>query len=261
MRGLAEGWRAALEGLACHAEQPGAGGHTPSDFPLVGLSQEQVERLEAIVPRAWTTCCRCRRCRKGWLFHALYDAAAPDVYTVQFVAELEGVLEADRLRQAAQALLDRHANLRAAFHHEGLARPVQVIPRAVALPWRELDLSDWRRRSRSGGGRNCWRRTGPNGSCCRARRCCGWMLLRLAAQRHLLVLTSHHILMDGWSMPVFFSELLALYRSGGDSGALPRVRPYADYLAWLARQDPEGALRTWRDYLAGLTARRGWRGR
>ena len=53
VRALAEGWRAALQGLAAHIRQPGAGGHTPSDFPLVELSQAAVERLEAA--------CRVRR--------------------------------------------------------------------------------------------------------------------------------------------------------------------------------------------------------
>ena len=44
---LAAGWRDMLAGLATHTAQPGTGGHTPSDFPLVALAQAQVEALEA----------------------------------------------------------------------------------------------------------------------------------------------------------------------------------------------------------------------
>jgi non-ribosomal peptide synthase protein (TIGR01720 family) len=44
---LAAGWRDMLHGLAEHAARPGAGGHTPSDFPLLALAQDQVEALEA----------------------------------------------------------------------------------------------------------------------------------------------------------------------------------------------------------------------
>jgi non-ribosomal peptide synthase protein (TIGR01720 family) len=47
MRALAEGWVAMLTGLAAQAERPGAGGHTPSDFPLLSLGQHQLEDLEA----------------------------------------------------------------------------------------------------------------------------------------------------------------------------------------------------------------------
>ena len=80
-------------------------------------------------------------------------------------------------------------------------------------------------------------------------------LIRLAADRHRLVLTNHHIVMDGWSMPVLVRELLTLYAQGPPGpmpAALPRVTPYRDYLAWAAAQDRAGALAAWREALAGL---------
>jgi non-ribosomal peptide synthase protein (TIGR01720 family) len=43
---LAGYWAAALGGIAAHAAGPGAGGHTPSDFPLLTLRQEQVDELD-----------------------------------------------------------------------------------------------------------------------------------------------------------------------------------------------------------------------
>ncbi len=53
-------------------------------------------------------------------------------------------------------------------------------------------------------------------------------------------------------MPVLVGELLTLYQSRGDAGGLPRVTPYRDYLAWLARQDRAAAVAAWREALAGL---------
>ena len=55
--------------------------------------------------------------------------------------EFEGHLDAARMQRAVNALLRRHANLRAAFRQETLDRPVQVIVRDVVAPWREEDLS------------------------------------------------------------------------------------------------------------------------
>jgi len=46
-RELAAGWVGMLGGLAAHVTRPGAGGFTPSDFPLVALAQGQLEELEA----------------------------------------------------------------------------------------------------------------------------------------------------------------------------------------------------------------------
>src|ERR1700735_5299220 len=51
--------------------------------------------------------------QEGLLFHALYDADAPDVYTVQHFFDLEGPVDPARLRAAGQGLLERHVNLRA----------------------------------------------------------------------------------------------------------------------------------------------------
>lgn len=78
------------------------------------------------------------------------------------------------------------------------------------------------------------------------------MLVRLGADDHRLVLTSHHILLDGWSTPLLVRELLALYASRGDASALPPVTPYRDYLAWLLEQDRDAAHAAWERALDGL---------
>jgi non-ribosomal peptide synthase protein (TIGR01720 family) len=140
VRALAEAWRRAMEALARHVERPGAGGHTPSDFPLVTLSQEQMEQLEASCP-ALEDILPLSPFAGGVAVPRAVRRHGPDVYNVQIVVELEGVLDAGRLHAAAQALLHRHANLLASIRHEGLERPVQVIPRQVEVPWREVDLS------------------------------------------------------------------------------------------------------------------------
>ncbi len=48
MERLARTWLDMLAGLAAHTADPAAGGHTPSDFPLLDLAQDEVERFEAI---------------------------------------------------------------------------------------------------------------------------------------------------------------------------------------------------------------------
>ncbi|CAM5624727.1 D-alanine--D-alanyl carrier protein ligase [Streptomyces alboniger] len=64
-------------------------------------------------------------------------------------------------------------------------------------------------------------------------------------------MTSHHLLMDGWSMPVLLNELAEVYEAGGDPGVLRRAASYGAYLAWLGRQDKEAARAAWRRELAG----------
>src|SRR3989449_3176987 len=251
VRDLAQGWFAALEALVRHAERPGVGGRSPSDLPLVSLSQGEIERLERqyapiedVLPLS--------PLQEGLLFHALYDAQAADVYTVQLELGLEGSLDSEALEAAVGAVLLRHASLRACFWHEELSHPVQVIVPEVAVRWRRIDLSLLEEASRE-------QRLASVLAQDRAERfdlgCAPLMrftLIRLAADRHVLVLTHHHLLMDGWSLPVLVRELLTLYAHKGDSGALGRVTPYRDYLAWIAAQDRAGAMSAWREALAGV---------
>jgi amino acid adenylation domain-containing protein len=172
---------------------------------------------------------------------------------VQLVVDFAGPLDPGALRAAAHTLLRRHANLRAGFRYVAIRQPVQFISMDVELPWSELDL--------------------PAAMDCRAKEA---ELARLLAEdrerrfdlrcpplvrgtviRHSInqarfVLTCHHILLDGWSMPLLMQELLALYLRRGDDAGLPRVTPYKDYLAWLAQQDLGAAEAAWRRALWGV---------
>ncbi|MEV0848416.1 amino acid adenylation domain-containing protein [Streptomyces sp. NPDC049954] len=191
----------------------------------------------------------------GMLFHALYDSREVDVYTSQFVFELEGPVGVPRLRSAIGALLRRHANLRVGFLHEGLDEPVQAVAAEVPVPLAELDLST------ADGTGTPQERLDAFLAADRVRRfdlttppLMRFTLVRTAPERHRLVMTSHHILLDGWSMPLLVRELFELYANGGDDRALPRVTPYRTYLAWLARQDRAAALDAWRTALEGIEA-------
>ncbi|MFE7624065.1 amino acid adenylation domain-containing protein [Streptomyces sp. NPDC057509] len=189
----------------------------------------------------------------GMYFHALYDSHAVDVYTAQFVFDVEGPVDVPALRAAIGALLRRHANLRVGFLHEDLDEPVQAVAAEVPVPLEELDL------------------TGPDPDADAPQRLTAFLaadrtrrfdlatpplmrftLVRTAPGRHRLVMTSHHILFDGWSLPLLVRELFELYASGGDDSALPPVTPYRTYLVWLSQQDRAAALETWTAALAGI---------
>src|SRR6476660_7842587 len=251
VRALAQGWFAALEALVRHAAAPAAGGRTPCDLPLVSLSQAEIERLEQHYPQI-EDILPLSPLQEGLLFHALYDAQGPDVYTSQLVLGLEGALDPAALQVAARALLVRHSSLRAGFQHENLMRPVQIIVRSLPPPWRTIDLSMLDDAGGAARVAEILAQDRAEHFDLSAPPLLRFTLIRLAADRHRLLLTFHHILLDGWSMPVLVRELLALYAHAGDAAVLPAVTPYRDYLAWLARQDRAAATAAWREALAGL---------
>lgn len=193
--------------------------------------------------------------QEGLLFHAaLDDRGGPDVYTVQAVLALDGPVDAARLRASWEALVARHAALRAGFRHVSGAQMVQVIAREVTLPWREEDVSGLPlQEATAAADRMAGEELGRRFDLAAAP-LLRIALVKLAEDRHWMVVTSHHVLMDGWSMPVVMSELSALYAAGGDASGLPPTASYRDYLAWLNRQDKHRARDVWRAELAGLDA-------
>ncbi|MET8013973.1 amino acid adenylation domain-containing protein [Streptomyces sp. NPDC005271] len=190
--------------------------------------------------------------QEGIFFHSVYDETAPDLYAVQLVVDLEGPLDRTALRAAADGLLRRHANLRASFRYEGVNRSLQLIHREVAVPFHDVDLTGLPEAERAAAADRAVAED-------RARRLdlnrpplLRFTLVRSGDDRHRLVLTFHHLLLDGWSLPVLWRELFALYTSAGDASRMPSVRPYRDYLAWLKGQDRAAAEHAWREALAGL---------
>ncbi|WP_051828466.1 amino acid adenylation domain-containing protein [Streptomyces bicolor] len=189
--------------------------------------------------------------QEGLLFHAAFDDQGPDVYTVQSALAVDGPLDEARLRASWTALLDRHAALRACFRQVSGAQMVQVIARTVTLPWRTEDLSHLpEEQARAAAERLAERERAERFDLATAP-LLRVLLVRLSEHRHRLVITSHHILMDGWSAPVLIGELAALYAGDGDVTRLPRTTSYRDYLLWLGKQDKEAARTAWREELAG----------
>src|SRR5690606_9104878 len=75
-------------------------------------------------------------------------------------------------------------------------------------------------------------------------------LLRRGPEEQVLLLTNHHLLLDGWSVPVLLRELSALYRGE----PLPDPFSWRQYLAWRQRQDRPAAEAWWREQLAAVEA-------
>uniref|UniRef100_UPI003D71F77F condensation domain-containing protein n=1 Tax=Amycolatopsis tucumanensis TaxID=401106 RepID=UPI003D71F77F len=178
--------------------------------------------------------------QQGMIFHALLDERA-DVYTVQTVLRLAGEIDGERLREAAEQLVRRHANLRAGFRTQASGQFVQVVRRSVRVPWRVVDCpgdAEFQRLLDDDRAEPFDLARPP--------------LLRFTLVRrgceHVLVLSSHHLLWDGWSAPILVRELLSLY--GGQ--ALPPVRPFRDHLTWLSKQDTKAAEQAWAGALADL---------
>ncbi|WP_327144863.1 non-ribosomal peptide synthetase [Nocardia sp. NBC_01327] len=253
VRDFAALWAAALTALTTHARRAGAGGHTPSDFPLVTVTQPHLEVWERDYPQL-TDVWPLSPLQYGLLFHARYDTDTADGYTVQTQLSLAGRVDAVRLRNAAQSILDRHEVLRVAFA-ETAAGPRQLVVGAAEIPWQQVDLTDIedadeRQRELT---RLIAVDAGTRFDLARPP-LLRLSLIRTDAEAYTLLMTNHHLVLDGWSTPLVVRELLAGYLAavtGHELTAAP-AHSYREFLAWLGEQDEAASLAAWTEALAGV---------
>jgi len=190
-----------------------------------------------------------------WVLYQL-DPEAPR-HNVPVAFRLEGELDPQGLVESLQSIVARHEILRAAFR-AGEDGPVHVLADAAPV---EVGLTDLReladvereaevRALVDEESRRPFRL--ERGPLYRA------LLLRTGAEEHVLVLTFHHIVFDGWSLGVLERELGRLYRAavGGSEPELPALPvQYVDFAAWQRQQLLEGGLEGhldfWRQRLDG----------
>jgi len=172
-------------------------------------------------------------------------------YNLSLWLHLDGELDVVALRRSFVQLVERQESLRTRFEmHCGV--PVQVIESAAAfeLAVRDIGVEELRPLMRNEGQR---RFVLSEGAPFRA------VLAKLDTHEHVLLLTMHHIIADGWSLGIFARELRALYAANIRDQA-PALAPlpvqYADYALWqrshLQGEQLHEQLIYWRERLLGL---------
>ena len=237
-------WFDALAGI-CAQVRRGGGGLTPSDLTPTRLSQQQIDTLQQryeiadVLPLT--------PLQQGLLYHAnIANSRGDDVYAVQLDITLRGRLDRQRLRDALHTVVTRYPNLAARFCQQ-FDPPVQIIPADPVVPWRylELDSSDVdfdEQLAEVCAAERAAVCDLANQPALRA------VLIGTGGDQHRFVLTNHHIVLDGWSLPILQQELFASYYGQ----RLPTAAPYRRFVTWLAARDRDAARTAWREVFAGF---------
>ncbi|HWW74990.1 MAG TPA: condensation domain-containing protein, partial [Pyrinomonadaceae bacterium] len=242
-----------LELLVEHCSDERNGGYTASDFPLARPDDESLETLFRRWGRHVEDAYPLAPMQQGMLFHSLFEQNT-GVDLIQLSCRVEGDLRPQAFRQSWQQVLDRHPALRTAFLAGDGNDPLQVVLDRVELPWQEFD---WRGLSESEAGHRLTellegdRLRGFTIDEPPLMRCA---LIRLGADLYQFVWSHHHLLTDGWCLPILLDEAMQIYEGllAGRHVRLDRRRPFRDYIEWLARQERDAAASFWRDNLEGF---------
>nr|QEO73684.1 AMP-dependent synthetase and ligase [uncultured bacterium] len=165
-------------------------------------------------------------------------APGGNAYIVQLLIDLDAGIDAHRLRAAADSLLERHSILRAGFRYADDGTPAQIIAGSARMPWRTDDLANAQAVADEDRDEPFDLAAPPLVR----------MSLLQGADRSRLVFTMHHLVIDGWSLPVLVRDLFAAY----EGTELPAAPAYRDFLSWLAARDLKAAAHEWGQALSDL---------
>ncbi|MFB2833040.1 amino acid adenylation domain-containing protein, partial [Floridanema evergladense] len=262
---IAQEFIALLRELISHCLSPENGGYTPSDFPLAKLSQIELDRvlatwakeagqqttnwqnIEDIYPLS--------PMQQGMLFESFY-APETGVYFQQITFSITGNLNVSAFEQAWQQIVAQHSIFRTAFLWESLHQPLQVV-------WRQVNINvatyDWRNLSAN-------EQQQQLEIFLESDRQLGFSFLPAPLMRLYLIQTQentyqfvwsfHHILLDGWSLPLVLKDLWDFYEvilTGKSLERQPSLN-YRQYIAWLQQQDVAQSEAFWREKLASFSA-------
>ncbi|MCA1628273.1 MAG: condensation domain-containing protein, partial [Acidobacteria bacterium] len=190
-----------------------------------------------------------------WFIHQLESRSS--AYNVFYARRLRGRLNIAALEQSLSEIVRRHEALRTVFVEKD-GQPAQVITPPQPLPLARADLSAFTgdeqeaEVERLAKEEFCRPFDLEHAPLIRA------TLLRLDEDEHVVLLTMHHIISDGWSLGVFSRELMTLYQafSGGNPSPLPELPiQYADFAVWqkewLKGEVLEKQMAYWREQLGG----------
>ncbi|KAJ1919217.1 hypothetical protein IWQ60_007291 [Tieghemiomyces parasiticus] len=224
---------------------------TPSDFPLSGLSEPafgdftvktlpqlgmDLAEVEDIYP--------CLPIQEGMLLATLKDPAA---YMVQSAYDIHGPLDQQRLQAAWEATFRHHATFRTRFllGVADTAHPhLQLVSRRTDTRWTVADWSsvDIARAETE------FMRTEREEGFSPDRPLVRFGLFRTDPERHRLIMSIHHAIIDGWSVGIYIQSLLRNYKGLG-----PQPTGHLrDLVSHVHSQDPVVAERYWTAYFDGV---------
>jgi len=219
------------------------GERTGEIFPLVPVGREAPLPLSFAQQRLW--------------FLDQLEAGST-LYLNPSAQLLRGVINVMALDRSLQALVVRHESLRTVFR-EAESGPAQVIQSADIFRMPLVDLQGVERGEREREARQLARQEASHPADLTRGPLLRTFLLRLGSEEHILLLTMHHIITDGWSGQVFVRELTTLYRAflqGQPSPLSPLPVQYADFAVWQRRWMQGEALADqlayWRRQLGGF---------
>ena len=258
---LAANYLSNLQLFIAHCRQQGAVGavSTPSDFGLGAIvhytdldkflaktfnGKPRTEIVESLYPLS--------SLQAGILFHGLYDADS-GTYISQFSCNTAQI-DIPVFTNSWQAVMQQYSILRTAFYHDAFTVPLQCVYKQVPLPITVLDYRAFSGAELTAAIHRFETDDVKKGFNFSEPPLMRITLIRVTDESYRMFWTMHHILLDGWSMPLVLETFLTTYESllSGQEPVAVKEDQYGDFIKYIADSDKVQEETYWRNYLHGL---------
>ncbi|MEI6411056.1 MAG: amino acid adenylation domain-containing protein, partial [Bacteroidota bacterium] len=253
MEALVAEYHTALRYLIEHCVSVENGRLSPADFSGCNmdmaeydqfLAHHQIEAsfIEDIYPLS--------PLQEGMLFEWMLHPDSPAYFT-QLEINLGNRVDAVLLKNAWQQLIKRHAILRTAFFNEYTGaeqRPLQVVFKEMPISFEEIDLRSLNEQAQENAIAAYRAQDQKRGFELSALPLIRFALFQRSEERSTMLMSNHHIIMDGWSLGILFKEMLLLY-THGNTANLPAPILYSSHIRYLEAQNSDKASQFWQEYL------------
>jgi len=186
------------------------------------------------------------------LFHGVYDERGGS-YIDQFSCDL-GAPNLEAFTKSWKSIIQHHSILRSTFHSDIFSVPVQCVYHDVELP---VDVLDYRQMTESEQAEAIRKYTNADrirGFDFKSAPLMRVTLFRITDDHYRMLWTSHHLLFDGWSLPILMEEFLSTYELLISGKQLKQTKEdrYEDYIRYIERSDKEQEESYWRNYMEGI---------
>lgn len=191
--------------------------------------------------------------QQGMLYHHLLNPGQKE-YFQQLSFDLKGELDIGLLELSFNKLIERHEVLRTNFVYEKTKQPVQIVFRERTCNIQFSDISSCRDATEKmvrieeylDGDRE-------KGFDLSRDPLVRMAVLGVDHEEYKIIVSFHHIIMDGWCIGIFLEEIFEIYKAvkEGIPKELPMASPYSKYIQWLEKQDSNVASEYWKDYVKG----------
>lgn len=189
--------------------------------------------------------------QEGMLYHSVKNDST-SMYIEQFSCKLTGSINEDYFWQAWQKVIDDNAVLRTAFLWEGVKKPVQVVLKNCEVSYMQMDWQGLLEEKIEVEYEKFLRNDRNMGFCLENAPLMRFALIQIKEDLHYFVWTFHHIIMDGWSLPLVVEQMLHNYHAIQNHTSVTmedKKGQYKNYIKWLNDQDVNKAKAYWKEVM------------